>query len=289
MSVSDQQRNVMGAEPPKAVQPPDRTDQMSFLEHLEELRWRIIKGFIGILVGVTVSFIFSDFVIDTILLGPTKADFFMYDIIKVDAIDLTLQSRKLPGQFFTFWGMLFVSGFLIGSPIFIYQLWAFIEPALESKEKWKTVVSALAITFCFLVGVAFGYLILLPFALQFFASFSISDSGIVRNDFDINAYFSSLATWVVSCGVIFQIPIVSYALSKIGLLTPVFLRTYRRHALVGCLIMAALLTPPDPVSQILIAMPLAVLYEFSIWVSAFAVKRREKELERAITGSESER
>ena len=213
----------------------------------------------------------------------------MYDIIKVDAIDLTLQSRKLPGQFFTFWGMLFVSGFLIGSPIFIYQIWAFIEPALESKEKWKTVVSALAITFCFLVGVAFGYLILLPFALQFFASFSISDSGIVRNDFDINAYFSSLATWVVSCGVIFQIPIVSYALSKIGLLTPVFLRTYRRHALVGCLIMAALLTPPDPVSQILIAMPLAVLYEFSIWVSAFAVKRREKELERAITGSESDR
>ncbi len=276
----------MGAEPPKAVPAPDRTDQMSFLEHLEELRWRLIKGFIGIVVGVIVAAVFSDFVIDTILLGPTKANFFMYDIIRVDSIDLTLQSRKLPGQFFTYWGMLFVAGFVMGSPIFIYQLWAFIEPALETKEKWKTIVSALIITFCFLLGVAFGYLILVPFALQFFASFNISDSGLVRNDFDINAYFSSLATWVVSCGIIFQIPVISYALSKIGILTPQFLRTYRRHALVGCLVMAAFLTPPDPVSQILIAMPLAVLYEFSIWISAIGVRRRARDLERAITGTD---
>tara|TARA_R110000868_G_scaffold37111_10_gene131542 strand:+ start:29745 stop:30578 length:834 start_codon:yes stop_codon:yes gene_type:complete len=277
----------MGAQPPKVVKPADRTDQMSFLEHLEELRWRIIKGMIGIIVGVIVAFIFSEFVIDAVLLGPTKASFFMYDIINVDAIDLTLQSRKLPGQFFTFWGMLFVSGFLIGSPIFIYQIWAFLEPALETKEKWKTIVSALFITFFFLVGVAFGYLILVPFALQFFASFNISTSGIVRNDFDINEYFSSLAMWVVSCGLIFQVPVVSYALSKIGLLTPAFLRKYRRHALIVCLVMAALLTPPDPISQILIAMPLAVLYEFSIWVSYIAGKRRDKELKRAFGETES--
>lgn len=277
----------MGEEPPKAIQPPDRTDQMSFLEHLEELRWRIIKGLLGIIVGVIVAFIFSDFVIDAVLLGPTKASFFMYDVIKVDAIDLTLQSRKLPGQFFTFWGMLFISGFIIGSPIFIYQIWAFIEPALESKEKWKTIVSALFITLFFLIGVAFGYLILVPFALQFFASFNISASGIVRNDFDINEYFSSLSMWVISCGIIFQIPIVSYALSKIGILTPAFLRKYRRHALIVCLVMAALLTPPDPISQVLIAMPLAVLYEFSIWVSHIAGKQREKELKTAFGETES--
>lgn len=277
----------MGAEPPKVVKPADRTDQMSFLEHLEELRWRIIKGFIGIIAGVIVAFIFSDFVIDAVLLGPTKASFFMYDIIKVDAIDLTLQSRKLPGQFFTFWGMLFISGFIIGSPIFIYQIWAFIEPALETKEKWKTIVSALFITLFFLIGVAFGYLILVPFALQFFASFNISSSGIVRNDFDINEYFSSVAMWVISCGMIFQVPIVSYALSKIGILTPAFLRTYRRHALIVCLVMAALLTPPDPISQILIAMPLAVLYEFSIWVSYIAGKQREKELKKAFGETEA--
>lgn len=271
----------MGQEPPKAIAPKDRTDHMSFLDHLEELRWRIIKGMIGVAVGVVIAVIFNDFVIDRVLLGPTKADFFMYDIIRVDAVDLTLQSRKLPGQFFTYWGMLFVSGFFIGSPVFFYQMWAFIEPALESKEKWKTVLSAFFISLFFMFGIAFGYLILVPFALQFFASFNISDSGIVRNDFDINEYFSSLAMWVLSCGIVFQIPIISYALSRIGLLTPALLRKYRRHALVLALIMAALLTPPDPVSQVLIAVPLAILYEFSIFVSYMAGKRRDKEMKKA--------
>ena len=278
----------MGSNVPEVVKPADRTDQMSFLEHLEELRWRIIKGMLGILVGVIVAFIFSDFVIDKVLLGPTRADFFMYDIIRVDSIDLSLQSRKLPGQFFTFWGMLLVSGFVIGSPVFFYQIWAFVAPALESKEKWKSILSTFIITFFFLSGVAFGYLILVPFALQFFASFNISASGIVRNDFDINEYFSSLAMWVVSCGIVFQIPVLSYALSKIGLLTPAFLRKYRRHAMILALVVAALLTPPDPVSQILIATPLTVLYEFSIWVSYIANKRRDKELKIAFGETEKE-
>lgn len=285
--MANEERQIMGATPPKVVKPADRTEQMSFLEHLEELRWRIIKGLLGIVAGVITAAIFSDFVIDEILLGPTRAKFFMYDIIKVDAIDLTLQSRKLPGQFFTYWGMLFITGFVIGSPIFIYQIWAFIEPALETKEKWKTIFSALFITLFFLIGVAFGYLILVPFALQFFASFNISASGIVRNDFDINEYFGSLAMWVISCGIIFQIPVISYALSKIGILTPAFLRKYRRHALIICLVMAALLTPPDPISQVLIAMPLAVLYEFSIWVSYIAGKQRQKALDKAFGESDS--
>lgn len=279
--MSSSERQIMEEKPPKVVPPPNRTDQMSFLEHLEELRWRIIKSCVGVIVGVIVAFIFSDFVIDEVLLGPSKSDFFMYKFIGVDAIDLTLQSRKLPGQFFTYWGMLFVAGFLIGSPIFFYQMWAFIEPALESKEKWKTIMSALFITIFFLIGVAFGYLILVPFALQFFGTFNISDSGIVRNDFDINEYFGSVAMWVITCGLIFQIPIISYALSRIGILTPEFLRKYRRHAIIVCLVMAAFLTPPEPISQVLIAMPLAVLYEFAIWVSYLANKLRDKELKEA--------
>jgi len=254
---------------------------MSFLEHLEELRWRLIKGMIGVVVGVIGAFIFSDFIIDTLLLGPTRASFFMYDIIRVDAIDLTLQSRKLPGQFFTYWGMLFISGFIIGSPLFFYQIWAFIAPALEKQERWKTILTAFFITFFFGIGIVFGYLILVPFALQFFANFNISDSGLVRNDFDINAYFSSLAMWVVSCGVIFQVPVLSYGLSKAGFLTPSFLRTYRKHAIILCLVMAAFLTPPDPISQILIAIPLTILYELAIGVSAIAVRQRKKELRRA--------
>ncbi|WP_020402157.1 twin-arginine translocase subunit TatC [Gracilimonas tropica] len=272
----------MQSEPPKAKKPADRTATMSFLEHLEELRWRIIKGLIGVLVGLIIAFVFSDFFVKEVLLGPTRSDFFMYDILRVDAINFELQSRRLPGQFFTFWGTLFVMGFVIGSPVFIYQMWSFVEPALERSEKKKSFFSAFFITLFFLMGVSFGYLILVPFALQFFAQFQISD--IIRNDFDINAYFSSVSMWVISCGIIFQIPVISYALSKIGLLTPEFLRKYRRHSIVFALVIAAFLTPPDPISQVLIAVPLTVLYEFSIWVSRFAVRKRKKEINEAISG-----
>lgn len=277
-----EERQIMQSKPPKAKKPADRTATMSFLEHLEELRWRIIKGLIGVLVGLIIAFVFSDFFVKEVLLGPTRSDFFMYDILRVDAINFELQSRRLPGQFFTFWGTLFVMGFVIGSPVFIYQMWSFVEPALERSEKKKSFFSAFFITLFFLMGVSFGYLILVPFALQFFAQFQISD--IIRNDFDINAYFSSVSMWVISCGIIFQIPVISYALSKIGLLTPEFLRKYRRHSIVFALVIAAFLTPPDPISQVLIAVPLTVLYEFSIWVSRFAVRKRKKEINEAISG-----
>lgn len=277
-----EERQIMQGEPPKAKKAPDRTDTMSFLEHLEELRWRIIKGLVGVVIGVIIAFIFSDFFVNDVVLGPTRADFFMYDFLRVDAVNFELQSRRLPGQFFTFWGSLFVIGFVIGSPLFIYQLWAFVEPALERREKKKTFFSAFFISFFFILGVTFGYLILVPFALQFFAQFQISD--IIRNDFDINEYFGSVSMWVMACGIIFQIPVVSYFLSKIGLLTPELLKTYRRHALIFTLVIAAMLTPPDPISQILIAMPLTVLYELSIWVSRFANRKRKKELNEAIEG-----
>lgn len=275
----------MEKNPPKAPKPEDRTTEMSFLEHLEELRWRIIKGMAGVLVGVVVAFFFSDFFVNEILLGPTKSTFFMYDLIRIDAIDLTLQSRKLPGQFFTFWGVLFIVGFIIGSPIFFYQLWSFVEPAFETSTKRKTILSTFFITLFFLIGVSFGYLILVPFALQFFTQFQISE--VIRNDFDINAYFSSLTTWVLSCGMIFQIPILSYSLSKIGILTPDLLKKFRRHAVVASLILAAFLTPPDPISQILIGIPLVFLYEFSIVISRFAVKQRKKDLEKTFAENES--
>jgi len=281
-----QERQVMPKTPPKASKPKERVTDMSFLDHLEELRWRLVKGLISIGLGVVVAYIFKDFFINEVLLGPTHATFFVYDFLQLDAIDITLQSRKLPGQFFTMWGMLFIIGFIIASPIFIYQIWSFVEPAFESTTKRKTFFSAFFITFFFLIGISFGYLILVPFALQFFSQFQISD--VIRNDFDINAYFSSLATWVLSCGLIFQIPVISYSLSSIGLVTPKFLRTYRRHAIVFCLVLAALLTPPDPISQVLIALPLTFLYEFSIWVSKISVKRREKKLRIAFGEEEKE-
>ncbi|MDZ7715715.1 MAG: twin-arginine translocase subunit TatC [Balneolaceae bacterium] len=273
----------MTQDPPKAKPPKDRTNNMSFLDHLEELRWRLIKGFAGVLAGIIIAIFFGDFLVNKVMLGPTRGDFFVYDYLGIEAIDLTLQSRKLPGQFFTYWGTLILCGGIIGSPILFYQLWAFVEPALESGEKWKSRINTLFITVFFLMGVSFGYFILVPFALQFFSQFQISD--VIHNDFDINEYFTSLSMWVISCGVIFQLPVVSYFLSKFGLLTPEFLRTYRRHAIVFCFITSAVLTPPDPVSQVLIAIPLLLLYQFSIWVSKIGVKQRKQELDKALGSS----
>lgn len=273
------ERQVMTSEPPEAGMPRDRTDEMSFLEHLEELRWHLIKAIIGIGVGIVIAFIFGDFLVNNVMLGPTRADFFIYRMLGIDAVDLVLQSRKLPSQFFTYWGTLIVMGCIIGSPIFFYQIWAFIEPALERPEKRRTWFNVVFITFFFLLGVSFGYFILAPFAVQFFSQFQISD--VILNEFDINEYFSSLTMWILSCGFVFQLPVVSYFLSKFGLLSPEFLRAYRRHATVVCFILAAFLTPPDPVSQILIAIPLILLYQFSIWISKIGVRQRDKELRRA--------
>ena len=274
-------RKIMGANPPKAKPPEnDPTAAMSFLDHLEELRWRIIKGMIGMAIGLVIAFIFADFFIQQFILGPARSDFFMYQIMPINAVDLSLISRRLPGQFFTYWGTLIIIGGIIGSPILFYQLWAFIEPALGSGEKIKTVLNAMFINFFFLLGISFGYLILVPFAVQFFTQFIIDP--VISNEFDINQYFTSVALWTLSCGILFQIPVVSYFLSKVGLITPEGMRTYRRHAIVGALLVSAVLTPPDPVSQLMIALPLVLLYQFSILLSRFAHYRRKKELDAAL-------
>ena len=267
----------MHGEPPKAKPPKDDPlAEMSFLDHLEELRWSILKGMIGIGVGIVIAIVFQNFIVDTLLLGPARGDFFTYRWLGIDAVDLTLQSRRLPGQFFAFWGTLIVIGVIIGAPLFIYQLWKFIAPAFEKSEKKKTFAGSFFITFFFMLGVSFGYLILVPTALQFFTQFNLSD--MVRNDFDINAYFSSLAAWVLSCGIVFELPVISYFLSRIGFLTPDLLKTYRRHAIVLCFLIAAFLTPPDPVSQMLLAIPLLLLYQFGIFVSRIGMRRHEKEI-----------
>lgn len=268
-------RQVMKQEPPVAKLPPPQ-EEMPFLDHLEELRWRIFKGMIGVAIGMLIAFTFSGWIMDNILLGPARSDFIVYKIIGLDAIDLVLQNRRLPGQFFTFIGTLMVVGLIIGAPVLFYQLWAFIAPALNPNERSSSKFIVFNMTVLFMMGVAFGYLVLTPFALQFFNTFYISE--MVRNDFDINAYFSSITIWTLTCGIIFQLPMVSYFLSKIGLLTPEFLIKHRKYAILICFITAAFLTPPDPVSQVLIAIPLLILFQFSIFVSRVTARRRNREI-----------
>ena len=259
---------------------------MAFSEHSEKsVGQRILKGLAGVVAGIIIAFIFSDVFIQHFILGPARADFFMYQIMPINAVDVTMISRRLPGQFFTYWGTLIIIGVIISSPYFIYQMWSFIEPALESTEKVKTFLNAMFINFFFLLGISFGYFILVPFAVQFFTQFIISD--IIRNEFDINEYFVSVALWTLACGIIFQIPVVSWFLSKVGLVTPDGMKTYRRHAIVGAMLLSAFLTPPDPVSQVMIALPLILLYQFSIFLSRVAMNRRKKEMEAAFSSQSS--
>lgn len=276
MAETGQSRSVMQPVPPPAKPAKARDVDMPFLDHLEELRWRIIKGLGGVLIGVVLALVFSEWVMDVLLLGPTRKDFFMYGLLGIDSIDIILQSRRLPGQFFTYWGTMLMIGAIAGSPIFFYQMWAFIEPALGDDHIRHTRFVAFFISLLFMMGVSFGYLILTPFALQFFMQFTISD--FVRNDFDINEYFNSLTMWILASGIIFQLPMVSWALSRIGLLTPEFMIKYRRHSIVIILVVAAIITPPDPLSQVMIAIPLVILYQISIYISRLANRKRNKEI-----------
>lgn len=261
---------------PPAQQAPEQLGEMGFLDHLEELRWRIIKGMAGILVGVIACMFFYRWIIDVVLLGPSSPDFFMYEFLGLELKDFVLQNRTVTGQFFAAIGTVVVVGLILGAPVFIYQMWAFVEPGLYAHEKSRVRFASLFATFFFVTGVAFGYLIITPLAIHFFAGFEISSQ--ISNEFDITKYFGLVTMWSFGAGVLFELPVVVYLLSKLGLVTPRLLRKSRRYAIVGILIVAAFITPPDPVSQLLMAVPLTLLYEGSILISAAAEKRRERDL-----------
>jgi sec-independent protein translocase protein TatC len=255
--------------------------EMSFLDHLEEFRWSLLKGLGGVLLATILCSFFAGWIIDVLLMGPTRIDFFMYKAFGIDAIPITLQNRTITGQFFAYWGTVLVVGLIIGSPIFVYYFWKFIEPGLYPTEKKGLRFSAVAATFFFILGILFGYCVITPLALQFFANFTISDA--ILNEWDITRYFSMVTFWAFGVGVLFELPVVIYFLSKMGIVTPTLLRNGRRYALVTILVMGAFLTPPDPISQILVAIPLLLLYEGSIYVSAFVNRRRDRELREALS------
>ncbi len=254
--------------------------EMSFLDHLEELRWRIFKGLGGVLLGSIICGFFADFVIDQILLGPTHPDFFMYELFGFDATPLVLQNRTITGQFFAYWGSVIGVGIIIGSPILVYQMWKFIEPGLYPSEKKGLRFASFFATLFFITGILFGYCVLTPIALQFFANFVISPQ--IVNEFDITKYFGMVSMWVFGVGMVFEMPIVIYFLARVGLVTSDFLRKGRKYAMVIILVFAAVLTPPDVISQVLIAVPMTGLYELSIKISSVVERRRAKEMKKAL-------
>ncbi|MEW6702388.1 MAG: twin-arginine translocase subunit TatC, partial [Bacteroidota bacterium] len=216
--------------------------EMTFLEHLEELRWRIIYSLIGIVIGTIIAWIFIDFFVDSILLLPAKR------------ANFKLQNLRPFGQLFLYFQVAIILGLIFSFPNVAYQIWKFISPALRSTEKKYVKWIVLFTSFCFLCGVVFAYYAMLPLTLKFAVQFGSSS---IENNFSIDEYLSIILSIILGAGLVFELPMLSFFLSRIGILSPKLMRKFRRHAIVAIMILAAFLTPgTDPVSQALLAVPL---------------------------------
>lgn len=235
--------------------------EMSFLQHLEELRWRFVYSIIGVIVGTIVTWIFIDFLVDSILLLPAKA------------ANIKLQNLRPFGQLFLFMQIAITGGIILSIPNIFYQLWKFISPALKKTEKKYISLIVIFSTICFLIGIAFAYFIMIPITLKFAGQFGSQE---IENNFAIAEYFSIIISIMLGAALVFELPMLSFLLSKLGILTPQIMRKFRKHSIIIILFLAAILSPgTDPVAQILLAIPLTVLYEISILVSKMFSKKRD--------------
>ncbi|MEQ8581928.1 MAG: twin-arginine translocase subunit TatC [Marinoscillum sp.] len=262
----------------------DEEQEMTFLDHLEELRWHLIRSLIAIMVFAIAAFAAKTLVFHTIILGPSRIDFWTYEALCrlsemlkspalcIDELPFIIQSRQMTGQFSMHVTSSFVIGIICAFPYAFWEIWRFVKPGLYPKERKAARGATFYVSLLFLMGVFFGYFIVTPISINFLSNYRLDPS--IMNEFDIISYVSTVITLILACGILFQLPIVVFFLTKAGLVTPELLRTYRRHAIIVILILGAMLTPPDPFSQILIAIPLLGLYEVSIFISR-RVTRRE--------------
>lgn len=266
--------------------------EMSFLDHLEELRWHIMRSLAVILVFMILAFVFGKWIFTNIVFAPASVDFITFrwicdvsqsigleDTLCVGTFPFKVQSRLMTGQFMMQLTASFVIGLILGFPYLCWELWKFVRPGLHKKEQKNSRGAVTVISFLFFVGVSFGYFIVSPMTVYFLSTYSISD--MIANEFDITSYVSTVVSLVFGSGALFQLPVVIYYLTRIGLITPQFLRQYRRHSIVIILIIAAIVTPPDPFSQTIIAIPLYLLFEISIFISGRVYKRKLREEQEA--------
>ena len=262
--------------------------EMSFLDHLEELRWLLVRSTIAILVCAVVAFFFSDFIFNEIIFGPKSPDFVTYqffcelgkqfdmaDTMCITEINLPIQNREMGGQFSMHMWTSITVGFIFAFPFILWEIWKFISPALYDNEKKYAISFIIVSSILFFLGVLFGYYLIAPLSVQFFASYIISPE--ISNAIDMDSYISLMKTSAIASGLLFELPIIIYFLTKIGLVNPEFLRKYRKYTLIIVLIIAAIITPPDVLSQIIVTIPIMVLYEVSILISVLVVKNQEKE------------
>jgi sec-independent protein translocase protein TatC len=236
--------------------------EMGFLDHLEELRSRILKGVLAVLIVSIIAAFFSDFLVKQVLLGPLLA------------VGLKPQVLKPYGIMLTYMQVVLVMGIIGAMPVILYQLWKFVAPGLMPGERKYASGIVFFTTFCFLTGIAFAYFILVPTALTFFSTFG---TDVFELNIAIDEYISFMLSLILGAGLVFELPMVTYFLSRIGIVTPAMMRKYRRHAIIGILIISAIITPtPDMLTQSLLAAPMMVLYELSIIISVFAQKQKTR-------------
>jgi sec-independent protein translocase protein TatC len=269
-------------------------EEMSFLDHLEELRWHIIRAALGAFVLMIIAFFNRTFIFNEIILKPKNPDFITNRFFKwggewlsknlhIDTSSIVINTQPLniinidmAGQFSSHINISIVAGLILASPYIIWEFWRFVKPALHKNEKRYATGAVFYISTLFIIGILFGYYLIAPLSINFLNTYIVSDQ--VVNTIKLSSYIGTITSVTFASGVVFELPIVVLFLSKIGLLSPGFMRKYRRHAYVLLLLIAGIITPPDVFSQVLVCIPLIILYEISVFISRSVDKRRKKDL-----------
>jgi sec-independent protein translocase protein TatC len=265
----------------------DPNAEMSFIDHLEELRWVILYSVLAAIAGALVVGFNHKWFFDHVVMGPAKPNFVTYklmcdaghslgfgDGLCIEPFKVDLLNTKVYGQFNMMFSFSLIAGFIVAFPLIFWMFWKFIKPALTDKELKGVRGVIFWVSLMFFMGIAFGYFFLSPYAINFFATFQLSSS--IENKWAVDDYISMLTSFTLGCGLAFQLPLVLYFLAKIGIVTARFLKKYFRHAIVIIVIIAAIITPPDGITQIIVATPLILLYWISIWLVARVNKRQLK-------------
>lgn len=262
-------------------------NEMSFLDHLEELRWHLIRSVIAVVIVGVVAFIMKDFIFDTVIFGPKKMSFptyrFFCNIATFfgitsefcgDALPFTIQNRTMAGQFSAHIWTSIWAGFILAFPYVLWELWRFISPGLHANERKYSRGFIFVASTLFFMGVLFGYYVVAPLSINFLGTYQVSQE--VSNEIDISSFIATVRASVIACGIMFELPIIIFFLTKVGLVTPEVLKKYRKIALVVVLMLSAIITPPDVASQIVVAIPVLILYQVSIYISKIVIKREAK-------------
>jgi sec-independent protein translocase protein TatC len=268
------------------ISDPDSSAEMSFFDHIDELRKHLFRSVIAILIGAIFIGYYNKFIIRNILMGPIHSDFVTYrylcslgkylgmgDTLCLNTVSIKMQSNAVAGQFNVFLNVILIGGLIIAFPYVFWQFWRFVKPALKNNELKGTRGVIFWVSLLFFIGVLFGYYVIAPYTINFFAGFQIDES--IENFWTIASYFNTMMPLVLGSGLMFQLPLVLYFLAKIEVVSSAFLKKYRRHSILVITIVVSIITPPDMLSTIICSIPLILLYEISIFLIVGIEKKRK--------------